>query len=145
MIRSSYRGADGRFASVEDAIKKLKNPRPFLSKVGDVMIADTKNRIRSTKVDPNGRPWARWAESTEKAREREGSARGGILFRTGSLYNSIFKTFQQNRVVVSSASPYAGFHQFGTRRMPARPFIGVSAQANTQINKLVDSYLGLKT
>lgn len=127
-----------------DLIKRLKNPRPLLSEVGDLIREDIQTRIKKTKVDPQGNAWAPWAESTYIARAKEGSAGLGLLYRTGRLYNSLLKDVHSRDVKVYSTAPYARFLNNGTSNMPAREFIGVSAKANADIDKLVRSYMGIK-
>lgn len=51
------------------------------------------------------------------------SSRGKILRDTGRLANSISGSVSGGRVVVGTNVPYAPFHQFGTSRMVARPFL----------------------
>ena len=127
-----------------DLIKRMKNPRPLLSEVGDIIREDIQERIKTTKVDPNGTPWAPWSERTFIARAKEGSAGLGLLYRTGRLYNSLVKDVHSRDVKVYSTAPYAAYLNNGTKNMPARPFIGISEKANKDIDILVRSYLGIK-
>lgn len=136
----------------EGYIAKLKNPRPLLAQVADVIKVDIEDRITSTKVDPEGKPWAAWAPSTAKARMKDGTFGLGLLNHGGGLLGSLVPAVLQNRsadgryssgfsAVVTATAPYAGFLQNGTRNMPARPFMGISQQANEDIIDLVNAYL----
>lgn len=75
--------------------------------------------------DEEGRP-VRWAPlspryAAYKARRFGAGLR--ILERTGALRRSIATRFEAGALVASSDSPYAAFHQFGARFLPARPFL----------------------
>jgi phage gpG-like protein len=60
---------------------------------------------------PGGAAWAR-------LRYRAGRP----LVLTGRLFGSLRSRVTTTGVAVSTSRPYAAFHQFGTRRVPARPF-----------------------
>ena len=70
------------FKEVQQAIgdlrKKLENPRPLMQEIGDIIAEDIRNMISTRKVGPDDRPWAPWAPSTAKARERKGNAARGL-------------------------------------------------------------------
>ena len=46
-----------------------------------------------------------------------------ILERTGTLRRSITTRLEAGALLASTDAPYAAFHQYGTRRLPARPFL----------------------
>lgn len=126
----------------EEVLNKLKDPRPMLDSIGQLLVASTQARIRTTKSDPRGTPWAPWSIGTYIARARAGSLSGGLLFETGRLLNSIDYQIQGKQVIVgSSGVPYAGFLQEGTKNMPARPFIGFSQGDNDVVKRTAERYL----
>lgn len=60
-----------------------------------------------------------------------------ILRKSGALEESITKpgdsnsvavTINKNTLILGSKIPYGPFHQFGTRKMPARPFVLIGAE-----------------
>ena len=74
--------------------------------------------------------WPDLAEATVEEKQRLGYS-GRIsptdpLYRTGELRTSIGHAIDGNRVVLGSDDPIAEFHEFGTSRMPPRPFIGAT-------------------
>lgn len=111
--------------SAADLLDLLKNPKPLLTRVGQMMVDATVGRIVAVKEDPQGNPWAPWAPSTARARERAGTASRGLLYNTGALASSIYFTINDKSVSVSSSAPYAEYLQNGTPKMPARPFLGI--------------------
>jgi phage virion morphogenesis protein len=108
-------------------LDRIQNPQKALDQIGKKFVQSTRNRITNTKESPNGKPWAPWSLATLVGRLRRGTAGSGLLYETGNLADSIQSKVQGKTAVVFSNAPYAGFLQAGTDRMPARPFIGVSA------------------
>lgn len=75
-------------------------------------------------VDPTtGRPWSRLSPrySNWKAERYPGQP---ILRATGAMLDSSYIFTQGNRFLVRSTW-YGAYNQFGTSRMPARPWMGV--------------------
>ena len=110
--------------------------REFMEEVGKEIVEITQNRIEKTKKDPEGKRWAPWKPSTRKARQKDGSAGKGLLFRTGALRDSIEYKANSKNVTVFSQLPYAKFLQSGTKNMPARVFIGNGPQEERAIQRL---------
>jgi phage virion morphogenesis protein len=75
-------------------------------------------------VAPDGSAWAPLAAKTLKRRRGRG---GGPLVFRGELSGSITRRVTGRAGAVGTNYETAQFHQFGTDRMPARPFIGWSA------------------
>lgn len=94
--------------------------------------------------------WAPLAASTVADRERHGY--GGehpILVRTGELMASttvrgapgnVFEV-GPNSLTVGTNDPKAVFHQFGTRKMPARVIVGLSWDRQSQIVNRLNTYI----
>lgn len=126
----------------EEIVKKLRDPRPLLETIGQLLVASTQARIRTTKTDPRGGAWAPWSTATYIARARSGQLAGGLLYNSGQLYRSIDYKVQGKQVIVGSNNVfYASFLQDGTPKMPARPFIGFSDGDREMINRTAQRYL----
>jgi phage gpG-like protein len=106
------------FAYMNLAIAKLANHEKFYDRVGSLGVAQVKDRIKSTKQDPDGVPWI----------PRKDNKSHPLLFNTGDLFASINKTVGPNGVTITSDVDYAKYLQLGTSKMPARPFLGWGAQ-----------------
>lgn len=82
-----------------------------------------------------GTKWAPLAASTRRRKQRRGKTK--ILVNTGRLRNSLRVRVRRNGsgvvLVFSADAPYAGFHQFGTSRMPARPVVEITASDEDRI------------
>ena len=130
---------------IDALVEKLENPQPLLDRIGQHLVATTQARIRTTKTGPDDRPWAPWAEATRNARAKDGSTVFGLLYKSGSLFNSINYRVAGDSVTVSSdptLAPYAGYLQNGTPRMPARPFLGISEGDVDAVRSFIARHIG---
>lgn len=66
-----------------------------------------------------------------------------ILYRTGNLKRNIEVGNTNNQIYISSNAPYSIYNQFGTKKMPARPFITLTEEDLNEIYDLIKSYLKL--
>lgn len=91
----------------------------MLDDIGQEIAERERDRISDDKFDPDGEPWAPWSQSYEE------SGRGlSLLENTGRLRKSFRVKSSTRTMTVENRAPYAKYHQRGTRRMPARPFMG---------------------
>lgn len=128
--------------SLQKALEALGRLGPALDAVGKNQQANVTARILFTKMAPDGKPWAPWARSTAKARMKKGNAGQGLLNDSGELSRSIRYQVSGKQVIVGSiAGPYAEFLQFGTNKMPARPFIGWSEQDKKEAKQIMMDHL----
>ena len=98
------------------------NRKKVLAAGGLVLARDT----RLTWKESSRRP-APWPPLAEKTVRRKGH--GKLLYDTGKLRDSIrMDPPTANEAKVGTDAPYAIYHQKGTGKMPARPFIPVSPE-----------------
>lgn len=119
-----------KFNQLDRRIKEAKEKA--LQEYARAELRETQRRILVTKTDPAGQAWAPWSFRTMLQRVREGSAGLGILNRTGRLLRSISARVSGDSVTISSNADYARYHQEGTPRTPARPFINVNTPGSIQ-------------
>lgn len=102
--------------------------------IADVLLTRTRDRFRR-QVDPNDIPWLPLSPKTPNS--RGGVTRQGILFITGTLYESIQisdNTMGRLRTgIITGAGfrigsdlPYARYHNLGIG-VPQREFLGISS------------------
>lgn len=143
---------------------------PFFARIGE-FLAETTRRRFVTSTAPDGQPWAPNAPATylgllrrrerDGARLRRGDGRinaGGVrtvarkrpLVDTGELAEQgIAYQLVPDGVLVGTnrfANEWAGgaaVHQFGSRdgRIPARPFLGLSAEDERAVSAMLDDWL----
>ena len=104
--------------------------------------AEVKSQAERAFKHPHYRP-SPWAP-----RKNNADPERPLLYKSGSLRQSIgWKLDGDDTVVVGTDKKYAGYHQTGTKHMPARPFMPVDKNGNLlprvqrKINKIVDEAL----
>ena len=158
-------------APVRDALNRLlatlgpAGMAPAMKDIGEVLRESTKQRF-GTSSAPDGTRWAPNAQATfESYLNREGKnfrqdgrlgAKGAAramnkkpLVDTGILADSIVWQLVEGGVEIGT-NRFAGewdggaaVHQFGNRKgtIPARPFLGVSAEDEVQVLEIVERHL----
>lgn len=131
-----------------DAVAMLFGPAPeeLLDQVGQRMVTQTRNRLDSSKVSPDGVPWdahsdvyADWLAENFPA--------GTLLNREGSLLDSIEHQVSGDTLTVGSVLEYARIHQLGGMagrnhkvNIPARPYLGLGAMDIDSIRAVIVAY-----
>jgi phage virion morphogenesis protein len=137
----------------------LDDPFPLMQDLGELLTRSTKKRFAEG-VSPDG---VRWAPKSQTTLERSGirtSNRVDIrpLFGpSGALNSTISPEPSRTEVLIGSALIYAAVQHFGAARgafgrmsngspipwgnIPARPFLGVSAEDEVDIAATVEDYL----
>lgn len=117
------------FATLHTAIAVAQHSA--LERVARRIEHDAKEQIGHYQADIGPFPaWAPLAESTEAEKARLGYPAGAPLLREGNLRDSIQHEVVGHEAVVGSKSPIAAYQEFGTDKIPPRPFIGPAALAN---------------
>ncbi len=117
---------------------------PALEDIGEALLLSTEQRF-SDQVDPDGRPWK---PLSPKYRRRKKHPK--ILTETTNLRGRIVWQLVPGGVEVGTDVVYAAIHQFGGRagrglaaEIPARPYLGISAQDRSDILNILRSHLRL--
>lgn len=100
-------------------------------------------RILKTKTAPDGTKWAPLAASTLKNLERT-KAGGSMLYRTGSLHRAVgysLMLWSKGAIILDDKMNYAECLQRGTKKMTARPYLGVSKEDHKKLTDLSLEYL----
>lgn len=94
--------------------------------------------------------WDALADATVLDRIRHGyGGEGPMLVRTGYLKDSVTKkgaldnifAVSANSLTLGTEDAIAGYHQFGTSKMPAREVIGLSWTAQSRIVDTLNTYI----
>jgi len=107
--------------------------RNALVAVGSEVVSSATQAFRSPALRPS--PWApRKPTYTVKVNKRTGKKTRKLdshplLIKSGSLRQSIgWRLLSDDAVLVGTDKKYGAFHQLGTKKMPARPFMPVDAK-----------------
>jgi len=118
---------------IEAKLKKIKDPKAFKSAIavlGQVVTSQTVERFEE-EVDPAGQKW----KALKKPRE------GGLtLNQTGQLKRISYQLFDHG-VKIGPTVEYGKFHQFGTKHMEARPFLGINEENYNEIEEVLTAQL----
>ncbi len=106
----------------------------LLTILGKLILAQTERHFED-EAGPTG-AWAPWRPST--ASRRKG---GQILTETGQLRGSFSMKTGLLDVEVGTNVPYGKFHQWGTKKMVARPFVGLSETDKDEVEQAIETYL----
>ncbi len=113
---------------------RLSSPDQLLAPALSVVAA-----ALARNFDEEGRP-ARWTPLTPRYvayKARRFGAGLRILERTDALRHSMATRLETGALVASSDSPYAAFHQYGARFLPARPFLVLTESDKEEIAQTV--------
>ena len=143
MIAIDAGGAPDRFFAIASQVDE--DPTELLDSLVPILQAGERD-IFLSEVSPGGMPWEELSPVTVDAK---GFSK--ILVKTGRLYESvvtpngtsdtIWETSADPAYLIFGTSvPYAKYHQTGTRRMPARPFMGMNRKTEQEVvNAVADA------
>lgn len=121
---------------------RLVDDGELLAVMGEVVVDQTVRRIADEKRAPDGAPWADWSDAYRATRE----SRHSLLVGEGQLREGIFADVSGREVRVGSPDVYAAIHQFGGAGvgkpgLPARPYLGLSADDAAELVAVVDGFV----
>lgn len=124
---------------------KPNDRKALLTSIGEEIITQTKDRF-AEKKSPDGDSWADIAESTKNYYLKKFGTKNppnGILWRQGSLLDSMTHEVGSWSVVVGATKVYAAVHQYGwkERNIVARPYLGLSTEDQNEIIGIINSFL----
>ena len=108
--------------------------------IGAILESGARRRIMEDKRAPDGAAWAPWSEAYDETRDH---GRHSLLVEDGDLHDSVQNYTTGAEVRVGSPLVYAAIHQLGGDTaqghppIPARPYLGVSAEDAADIRDLV--------
>lgn len=114
-----------------------RDPGAVLRPIGVAMVASTRNRIIAEQT-PDGADFVALHART-RARKRG----PGILRerdKRGGLFASLTHQVDGATLRVGTNKVYAATHQFGRDAIPARPFLGLSAEDRQTIAEIFDAH-----
>jgi phage virion morphogenesis protein len=110
--------------------------------IGTELDSQTKERIEDDKKAPDGTPWASWSSEYAKTRHAGQSLLQGESHLLDSITHNVV---DGSDVEHGSNLEYAAVHQyghdFGRRRIPARPYLGLSRDNERDILAVADDWL----
>ena len=111
-----------------DGHDRLGNLGPAMESAGQELHSRVSARFE-TETDPLGHPWAPWADSTRASYPKGGNRR--ILDRYGDMLSSLNHRADATSVRIGFGTPYAAYHEWGTRKMPRRGLLMADPDSGT--------------
>jgi phage virion morphogenesis protein len=135
-------------AELARLVERMENRAGFFKNVGEHLLNSTAENFANERA-PDGSPWQRLSPMTVESRlRRHGNAALTILRVSGALAGSINYIASSDDVRVGTAKVYGAIHQFGGKAgrgakvsMPARPYVGVSAEDEAAIMEIAEDWL----
>lgn len=130
--------------SVQDALKnvvKSVSSDRILEGVGDIVADGIQGGdgifANEGIIGGSGMESVLWQKS--KAAKKENRK---TLNKTGTLQRSIHRTDAENgSVMVGTNAPYGEYHQFGTKKLPPRPFIAIDKKTEERVITFIKSQI----
>lgn len=126
---------------------------PLMTNIGGILEASTRERIEETKTSPDGAAWppnragtSTLLESGRHLRDSVASIASSVQVETGSSWEYAH-VHQDGAVITPSAAKRLHFVVGGRHvsaakvTIPARPFVGMSADDERKVDRLVTDFL----
>lgn len=104
-------------------------------KMANVLREDAEEAFE-TEQSPEGKKWADLDPVYKKSRYAKGYD-GKMLHRTGQLIGSLNIDYGDDFAAVGVSESYGIYHQLGTKKMSARPFLGASEEGIDEIKDIL--------
>jgi phage virion morphogenesis protein len=131
-------------AELDDVLRQLArvggDAGRALRPVGVALVRNTRRRIEAER-SPDGQPFAALHPRTLARKRGAGILRERAM--RGGLFASITSQVDGATLRVGTNKAYAATHQFGDagRNIPARPFLGVSAEDLRDIRETIEGHI----
>lgn len=117
--------------AIQNLRQKLLTTPALLTQIAVHLQTSTQQRF-DTQHSPAGQPWVA---------HKDAKTKHPLLNKTGHLRNSIaIHNLNALTVTLSASAPYAPHHQFGTKHIPARPFLGISQADHKEIENIIANH-----
>lgn len=104
-------------------------------KMANVLREDAEEAFE-TEQSPEGKKWEDLDPVYKKSRYAKGYD-GKMLHRTGQLIDSLNIDYGDDFAAVGVSESYGIYHQLGTKKMSARPFLGASEDGIDEIKDIL--------
>ncbi|KGQ29185.1 phage virion morphogenesis protein [Gallibacterium anatis] len=108
-------------------------------KIANVLWEEAEDAFDNER-SPEGEKWAVLKEPYKTQRYKKGYT-GSMLQVTGDLAASLNLDYGDSFAVIGAAEPYGQFHQAGTNKMAARPFLGLGDDGVEEIKHILTKAL----
>jgi phage virion morphogenesis protein len=138
--------------ALEELHRRLGDLTTPFNDIAEYLHQSTDDRFKQ-KVAPDGSPWAPLSAVT--LARKKGT---GILREKGTLQDTLRHQVTSTELAFGTDRPYGAVHQFGQKKgasgsskgraipwgdIPARPYLGLSSDDETEVVHIIHDYLSL--
>lgn len=144
--------ADEVTAALNRLLERSNDLTEPMAAIAAVMESATEAAFANQADPTTGVPWAPLSDTTKTQRSKKGSWPGQILQVSGGLAASIESQSDSHSASIGTNKIYAPVHFFGASKgefgngapwgdIPARPFLGLSSEDESDILDILDQFL----
>lgn len=133
-----------------EKLAKAGQGRNITRKIAGVLGQESEKAF-DNEQSPEGEKWSALNPKWKALRHRGGfkykgsfqkqGYTGPMLQMSGELKTSLSTDYNYTQAWIGTEEPYGAFHQEGTNRMPARPFIGIGERGLAEITHILEREL----
>lgn len=115
----------------------------LLNDIGEYLLRSTRDRNK-TQRSPTGQPWKPLSPAYKKYKDRKRPGVRMLVFDFHMQGDQLSYQVAGDNLFVGTNAVYGARHQFGDEGddgMPARPWLGLSAEDQEEIELIVDDHL----
>ena len=147
MMRIDAKNIESVQEQLRHLAKKLDDPSELMANIAETLHTLTDEAFEFERA-PNGTQWADLKPATWKRKRTKKK-----LYESGRLQGSLYASSGKNEDIVGvnavskKGYPYPAVHQFGSKRVPARPFLPIDADGDMyeevveEIVEMIEEYL----
>lgn len=130
-----------------EKLAKAGQGRNITRKIAGVLMQESETAF-DNEQSPQGEKWAALNPKWKALRHRGGfkykgtfqkqGYTGPMLRMSGELVTSLSIDYNDTQAWIGAQEPYGQYHQEGTSRMPARPFIGIGEPGLAEIKHILE-------
>lgn len=136
--------------ALEELARRLGDLTTPFNDIGEYLHQSTDDQF-SKKISPDGSPWAPLSAVTLARKKGP-----GILREKGTLQDTLRKQVTSTELAFGTDRPYGAVHQLGQKKgasgsvkgrpipwgdIPARPYLGLSTEDETEVLFIIQEYL----
>ena len=117
---------------------RVKDMRPIMRDISVLLLESVQTNF---KMEGRPKKWSPLSSSTKASKIKRRGSWQPILVDSGLLRKSNDTDYGSNYAKVVNPTKYGIFHQLGTRKMPARPFMVLQDSDKANIIDLMRRYI----
>lgn len=136
---------DVRWGGTREALQRLTafgdaGLELALADMGEYLMRSIRERA-AREVDPQGVPWTPLSPRYKRFKDAKRPGKKKLTFDNHMLFDQFSYQVQSRQLLVGTAAKYGATHQFGRGKIPARPYLGISTEDETELVAILGDHL----